>query len=751
MKVAHGGVDLQYLISKAVRMQIAGVVLTAAGMCATATAEDLKPPYVRLDLRYPGVYRVTGAELTSAGVPLASVKPGAIGLTSAGEQVPVFVSGAADGSFDSADYIEFVGASARGTATWFLPENKRNVYFLTWNERNPLQYKEEQTSSPAAEPPSQHFRQWQHKEQNYQFWFSTLPPDQTDNFFWFPVFANTRPEEALQVNLHVPGYDKSLNQPVKLDLHIFGSTEAAGLKPSHQFNFLYDGEAIEEVAFDGVTFHDVQVEIPAAKVKPEPTRYGLSAPENRRNVVDRIFLDWVNVSYPSKLDAAGFEYYVFNNDLLETTQSTDTLYIANLPTSGSIFDPGSLRIWKFGPDQGTVAIPNSTKLTTYTAVASQARMKLDHLDYITSMTRPSDLPADLETLVVYHPRLTMTAQSYAKYRKGRGAKVEAVSVRDIFDQANNGYIKDTALKSYVEQVKEHAPELKALVLIGDSYFDFREARSFDEENQFEVLIPIHWVSRPGVAWSGGYQDDNWYGSFENEFRPDISVGRIAINSDAEGMDYLRKVIEYEVLRNSSKDKALFISSVEKSFQQYVTEIGTKYADRLSSVSYQFPEAEKATQEVADLMNALNKGAQLVYYVGHGGAMVWRVGPVDFARQKDLFTPKEVRQLTNHGHYPVVVCASCYTTSFDQPESIGEALVNQPGGGAIAVIGAPWKATVQESHDFNRLFFKYYFDPTVKTIGDASLLAHREHIPENQGHALFNSFTLLGDPCLEIIR
>src|SRR5690606_29217392 len=109
------------------------------------------------------------------------------------------------------------------------------------------------------------------------------------------------------------------------------------------------------------------------------------------------------------------------------------------------------------------------------------------------------------------------------------------------------------------------------------------------------------------------------------------------------------------------------------------------------------------------------------------------------------------RLQNRAHYPVIVCASCYTTAFDQAQSIGEALVNQPGAGAIAVIGAPWKATVQESLLFNQHFFRHYFDPAVATIGQASLLAHRDHIPAGQNEALYNSFTLLGDPAVQLIR
>lgn len=704
----------------------------------------------RLELKYPGVYRVTGKELSDAGIPLADVVPEKVGLYSAGSIVPVFLSGVSDGTFDTTDTLEFVGESPRGDVTWYMPTNKYNVYYLKLYDSNPVQYRA-QAVAAVEENVKQHFWQWQHLEKDYLFWFSTLPPDQTDNFFWFSHRAGTPPGDTFQTWLSFPGFEQSLNLPAEVTMQVFGATKAVNLSPSHQFELLYNEQNIGTLEFDGIGLDRQVFTIDSAKVADEPTRIGLKTPDNRTTAVDSIFMDWMNLRYPSRFDGNGIEFYRFNNDLVSDSGSTEVLHITDLPASASVFDPGNRVVWQLAENQTSAEIKNCPNLTTYTAVTPAARMRVEAIKPTIPLADPQQLPADLQALVVYHPSLRTTAHAYTAYRRERGWKIEAVSVESVFDKLNNGFVSDETLKKYIASVNDHATSLSHIVLIGDAYFDHREAESHDAEKQYETLIPIHWVYRPGVTWSGGYQDDNWYGSFENEFRPDIAVGRIAVNSDAEGMEYLRKVIEYEVLKKGKDDQGLLISSVEKSFQQYVTEIGTTYKDKLSSFTYLFPEAEKATQEVADLLNAFNKGAQLVYYVGHGGAMVWRVGPVDFARQKDLFTPKEVRRLTNQGHYPVVVCASCYTTSFDQPESIGEALVNQPSGGAIAVIGAPWKATVQESHDFNRHFFKYYFSPAVKTIGEASLKAHRDHIPENQSHALFNSFTMLGDPCLEIVR
>jgi hypothetical protein len=149
-----------------------------------------------------------------------------------------------------------------------------------------------------------------------------------------------------------------------------------------------------------------------------------------------------------------------------------------------------------------------------------------------------------------------------------------------------------------------------------------------------------------------------------------------------------------------------------------------------------------------MTDELSAGADLLYYLGHGGQYVWRVGPTDFQRQKDLFTPTQVRQLTNAGRYPIITCSSCYTTSFDGPEALGELLVTAPRAGALALIGTTWKSTVYEDHAFNIRLMRGLLDPEkYPRLGDSFLLAKRAHPPvrptDTDGHA----FTLLGDPAV----
>ena len=91
------------------------------------------------------------------------------------------------------------------------------------------------------------------------------------------------------------------------------------------------------------------------------------------------------------------------------------------------------------------------------------------------------------------------------------------------------------------------------------------------------------------------------------------------------------------------------------------------------------------------------------------------------------------------------------TSFDQDLSLGESFLVSEGKGAIAVIGTPWKSTVYEDHAFNKAFFEFYLDPKIERLGDAFLKTKMSLRPTHYEAVDTQSFTLLGDPLLKMVR
>lgn len=734
----------------------ASVAYAADSSMTTATAEEMRldhqrhlaPEYVRILLRYPGVYRVRGKDLSAAGLNLEKVPAARLSLWNEGRMVPLHVS-TTNKHLGADDYLEFVGQSPHGTYSTYKPYNLHNVYFLHWKERAPLRYKVEciqESDKVLRDATFMDNRLW---EDDRIFRRIPIPPGRTDGFFARLFTAGT----TVPLRLDLPGFDARPGKPLEMDFRFFGVSFAGSAKPQHRFDLYYGGDAIGEIAFDGMVYFDCNTSVPASKVRAN-TNVEIVTPEDRLNTVDMAALDNVRFRYPRKLDAESMYLFTFNSNLVGH-QGTAEAVVRGLRPRSRVFAVDQAVLYEPAAAKPDVVVRLGDTATTCVAVSEDG---LYMPDLMTAKPAPNiaDVPKKTRTLVLYHPDVAKSASYYTRYRQQQGIETLAVNVQDIYDMLSRGYASDDVLKRYIRYVAQEAPSLRYLVLFGDSTYDYREVDYLEVEglatgNTYKVLIPIHWIYNPATTYTSGYPDDNWYGAFSAANAPDIGVGRIPANTDEEGYEYCRKVIEYEQLKLSRNDKALMISSVESSFQDLVNQTCTALADKFSTITVLFPETSVATREVRRLHDEITSGVQLVYYVGHGGSFVWRVGPVDFKQQKDLFTPAEVATLTNEGRYPIITCSSCYTTSFDNELSLGEAFVLRPRGGCIAMIGTPWKSTVYEDHQFNRKFLDAYVDAKTERLGDAFFAAKKALRPQRDDMVDFQTFTLLGDPCLRLVR
>ena len=101
-------------------------------------------PYLKIPVGREGIYRITYDDLQQAGFPIVT-PPASLQLFHRGVEQAINVSGEADGSFNTGDYIEFYGVQNDGTLdsslyeqSSFQPHQLYNLYsdttsyFLTY-------------------------------------------------------------------------------------------------------------------------------------------------------------------------------------------------------------------------------------------------------------------------------------------------------------------------------------------------------------------------------------------------------------------------------------------------------------------------------------------------------------------------------------------------------------------------------------------------------------------------------------------
>lgn len=715
---------------------------------------QLTPEYIRLRLAFPGLYRVYARDLFAAGLP-RTVDPATLALWNEAQLVPLALTARNSHRLDDDDFIEFIGDAPRGTFSTFKPYNFHNVYFLTWGGGQTLRYREVALERPTLPSGDLSFWEFMHLEEDNYYRESRLPRGITDNFYWSHYATNDR--RTFPIRLDFPDLDRRFADHVKLTFRIFGYSDVPGLEPAHKFSIQYgDDESSDSPRYDLGTFqfnyrgnYDFETSLPVSKIGFRQ-RIVFKTPPDRENVIDSISLDWIRVQYPRKLDATKRHWFVFNSNVCTETPPPYRFAVRGAGPGARVFCPSRAVVYHPATETRRIVVEAEDRQTTFFLATPAAVLTVDAIEHKRRRNLARAFTTATELLVLYDPELHEAVARYVRWREARGFVVAAVDVSEIFDMMNSGFADDLTLKRFIRYAAAHCPKLRYLLLFGDSTQDYRLARTFDQPDPPRVGLPIHWIESPGTIRTGGYVDDNWYASFKSANTPDLAIGRIPAANTDQAHEYVRKLIEYETFRASRDDGMLVISSVEAHFQDLARDIQTRHKDHFSTVALLFPETAHAAREVERLRHAIDHGVQLLYYIGHGGAFVWRVGPVDYARQKDLFTPADVASLRNALHYPIILASSCYTTAFDADFSIGEAFLLQPRAGAIAVIGSPWKSSVYEDHAFNARFLEKYVSPKFQRLGEAYQAAKEAQRPKDDSYVDVQTFTLLGDPTLELV-
>ncbi len=136
----------------------------------------------------------------------------------------------------------------------------------------------------------------------------------------------------------------------------------------------------------------------------------------------------------------------------------------------------------------------------------------------------------------------------------------------------------------------------------------------------------------------------------------------------------------------------------------------------------------------ELLRQLNDGQLLVNYMGHGSTEVWAGGK--------LLTSADARVLTNGDRLPVVVAMNCNGFFHDlYTESLAEALLKAPQGGAVAVWASSGLTGPHQQAVMNQALIDALFGEKRLTLGEATKRAKAL----TGGRDVQRTWLLFGDP------
>ena len=580
----------------------------AAPAAPGRTDESLQTRY-KLFIDETGIYQVTAASLrTDWGIDLIGVDPRKLRLKHGDQEIPIYVSGGADGRFDADDAIFFLAHSSTDPESPYAKNAYTlwNVYWLSLSTdgKPPARVPQIEASpsdATAVQVPTFRSRvifEEDHLSNNLEFvhpdtvtagdkhkWFDAL------DFWYWDGIKNASDIGELRLNFQLHDIAKSFD-PSKVEVVLQGGTPV-----THKILAAVNGVQVDLATWD----YQAQVAISKSlrvnnlkdasqgetnvlsltriddTFEEDTTRYPYHIYLNRFWVdYTRLFLavhDQLRFGTPvsERQDSENqsvthqFRVDAFLNPqitVFETDGNTLTAKLQGVQITRHSIDEamrerfralnsGDLRAVPNKTYSATFQVPNTRK-TEFVAVSNTALFTPVRVETVP----PSDLRNTLngvDYIVLTHPRFREAAERLANWRAtagGGGYRTKVVDVNDVYNTFGDGNVHPIWIKDFLTYAYHNwaPPALSYLVILGDGTFDFRgiDKKIYPEPPELAGYIPSHYINTDSF---GRTSVDHWYATVSgyDEF-VDFYLGRLSVENEAEADAVVDKIINYESKR-----------------------------------------------------------------------------------------------------------------------------------------------------------------------------------------------------------
>ncbi|HSO60296.1 MAG TPA: C25 family cysteine peptidase, partial [Desulfobacterales bacterium] len=488
---------------------------------------------------------------------------------------------------------------------------------------------------------------------------------------------------------------------------------------------------------------------------------------------DKIYFDWFEADYERSFasaadslkftHAAGFRYTIegFGTEDVELYDISDAAAVTrvvNGTTSGS------------GPYAIEVEPAEGAGAPSYLAVAAGGRRTPSAI----VKERASSLAASTNAadwILITHREIgwdgSGAEQSWVNslvgLRHAQGLRTAVVDVADIFDEFGYGLATPQAIKDFIACAYENwqPPAPQYVLLVGDTTYDYKDNRNLSTVN----YVPGYLIY---TSYLGETISDDWYVQVSGaDAVPDLYIGRLPANNAAQAEAMITKIVSYESVANSKGwEKRLTLvadnqaeewESVFETMNEDAAAIlpaGLAAPERFYLQEYQ-NESLAVADLTAELLAAINAGALIVNYSGHGSVNIW--GNEQIVDNRGGAYRSDVSSLANSGKYPFVVNMSCLTGYFIYPSaggyagsgwlSLAEGFMLPATQGAVAALMPTAMTETTGQQVLSNALYEGIFVLDKRTLGPAVAYA-KQQLLANGGSAYeqtSNTFLFFGDP------
>lgn len=316
--------------------------------------------------------------------------------------------------------------------------------------------------------------------------------------------------------------------------------------------------------------------------------------------------------------------------------------------------------------------------------------------------------------------------------------------------------------------KGYSVHIKSVEDFGDP-LDHEACRNFIlQRNPRYYLLVGDYDRMPSYPLSD-HSSDAYYGMTEIDKVPQIPFGRLSSNDPAIIGEICNRLANYESGGNGNWTKNVILTGwLPRSSQQFATQsdagwecveaIGNhfniiKRFENNESASGEHIPLARAEWEVdntskADLIKAINSGALIIRYLGHGTSGSWEnIGKKDVDID-EKFNIGDIDTLTVGNKHPFVISASCSTGSITPDIAFGEKWLVD--GKAIGVFAADVTIRTYWDDRITQEIFEHVVRKRNITIGEMLVRAMQSHFEKHgdRGSEYMKAYTAyryFGDP------
>jgi hypothetical protein len=260
-------------------------------------------------------------------------------------------------------------------------------------------------------------------------------------------------------------------------------------------------------------------------------------------------------------------------------------------------------------------------------------------------------------------------------------------------------------------------------------------------------------------WQGEVPSDTLYGDINGDKLPEIAVGRISAGNLGDATTAINKLKAYDegFRRAAWQKRAIFVAdrndpnaSDFPAVSDYVIQHNTPSDLQAQRIHLGQTVADAASARVA-LANAINAGAFMVQYTGHGAVPRWS--------GESIWRTTDIASLANTAQLPIVITFNCLDGYFAQPsdpatfsdalDAMAEVMQRKAGGGSIAAISPSGLGLTDDQLAFRKTLLDVMFKNNVREIGEALRVAKNLSHAQGGPDYLIATQMLFVDPAMRL--